>query len=101
MVTVEQNEQGNLDLYSNYAYLGSGAYGVEQASKIYFGKSAKDMSLTEAALIAGLFQAPGGYDPYIYPENAEGRRNQVLNLMVRHGYIDKETAEIAKTIPVK
>lgn len=90
-----------MEIYSNYAYLGSGAYGVEQASKIYFGKSAKDMSLTEAALIAGLFQAPGGYDPYIYPESAEGRRNQVLNLMVRHGYIDKETAEIAKSIPVK
>ncbi len=90
-----------IEIYSNYAYLGSGAYGVEQASKIYFGKSAKDMSLTEVALIAGLFQAPGGYDPYIYPENAEARRNQVLNLMVRHGYIDKETADIAKSIPVK
>ena len=90
-----------IEFYVNYAYLGSGAYGVEQASKTYFGKSAKDMSLTEAALIAGLFQAPGGYDPYIYPENAEGRRNQVLNLMVRHGYIDKETANIAKSIPVK
>ncbi len=90
-----------IEFYVNYAYLGSGAYGVEQASKTYFGKSAKDLSLSEAALIAGLFQAPGGYDPYIYPENAEGRRNQVLNLMVRHGYIDKETANIAKSIPVK
>ena len=90
-----------IEFYSNFAYLGSGAYGVEQASKTYFGKNAKDLSLTEAAMIAGLFQAPGGYDPYIYPENAEARRNQVLNLMVRHGYIDKETAEIAKSIPVK
>lgn len=90
-----------LEFYSNYAYLGSGAYGVEQASKTYFGKHVSDLSLTEAALIAGLFQAPGGYDPYIYPESAEARRNQVLNLMVRHGYIDQETADTAKKIHVK
>ena len=90
-----------LEFYANYAYLGSGAYGVEQASRTYFGKNVSNLSLTEAALIAGLFQAPGGYDPYIYPDAAEGRRNQVLNLMVRHGYLDQETADTAKKIHVK
>ena len=90
-----------IEFYANYAYLGSGAYGVEQASKTYFGKSVSNLSLSEAALIAGLFQAPGGYDPYIFPEAAEGRRNQVLNLMVRHGYLDQETADTAKKISVQ
>ncbi len=94
-------KQEILELYVNSPYLGSGSYGVEQASQTYFGKNAKDLSLSEAALIAGLFQAPNGYDPYLNPNDSEARRNQVLNLMVRHGYIDKETAEIAKQVKVK
>lgn len=100
---IEKNytKQEILELYVNSPYLGSGAYGVEQASQTYFGKSVKDLSLPEAALIAGLFQAPGAYDPYLNPNDAEARRNQVLNLMVRHGYIDKATAEAAKVISVQ
>ena len=94
-------KQEIIEFYVNSPYLGSGAYGVEQASQTYFGKSVKDLSLAEAALIAGLFQAPGAYDPYINPNDSEARRNQVLNLMVRHGYIDKETADITKKIPVQ
>ena len=57
--------------------------------------------MTEAALLVGLFQSPNGYNPYVYPEKAETRRNTVLNLMVRHGYITKEEADIAKSIPVE
>lgn len=76
-----------LEFYVNSYYLGNGAYGVEQASYNYFGKSAKDLNLNEAALIAGLFQAPTAYDPYQHPDKAEQRRNQVLRLMKRHGYI--------------
>lgn len=100
---IERNytKQEILELYVNSPYLGSGAYGVEQASQTYFGKSVKDLSLPEAALIAGLFQAPGAYDPYLNPNDAEARRNQVLNLMVRHGYIDKKTADEAKAISVQ
>ena len=79
-----------LEFYTNSYYLGNGAYGVEQASHNYFGKSAKDLSLNEAALIAGLFQAPNAYDPYQHPDKAEQRRNQVLKLMKRHGYITEE-----------
>ncbi len=90
-----------LEFYVNAPYLGSGAYGVEQASQTFFGKSVNNLSLPEAALIAGLFQAPGAYDPYINPEAAEARRNQVLNLMVRHGYISEKEANAAKEISVE
>ena len=89
-----------IEFYVNIPYLGSGTYGVEQASKTYFNKSVSELSLSEAAMIAGLFQAPGAYDPYLYPEKAEARRNIVLNLMAKHGYITKEQATIAKNIPV-
>ena len=84
-----------LEFYVNSYYLGDGAYGVEQASQNYFGKSAKDLSLNEAALIAGLFQAPDAYDPYQHPDKSEQRRNQVLSLMKRHGYINDSEYEAA------
>ena len=90
-----------IEFYVNIPYLGSGSYGIEQASQVYFGKSASELSLPEAATIAGLFQAPVAYDPFDYPEKAEARRNQVLNLMKRHGYISEEECEIAKSIPLK
>lgn len=87
-----------LEFYVNSYYLGNGAYGVEQASHNYFGKDAKDLSLNEAALIAGLFQAPDAYDPYQHPDLSEQRRNQVLKLMKRHGYIsDSEYNAAIKT----
>lgn len=89
-----------IEFYVNYPYLGGGAYGVEQACQNYFGKSAKDINLAEAALIAGLFQSPGGYDPYIYPEKAEKRRNTVLYLMERHGYITSEQRKEASKMTV-
>lgn len=90
-----------LEFYVNSYYLGSGAYGVEQASHNYFGKSAKDLNLAEAAMIAGLFQAPNAYDPYQNPEKAEQRRNQVLSLMLRHKYITEEEYEIASKIKIE
>lgn len=90
-----------LEFYVNSYYLGSGAYGVEQASHNYFGKSAKDLSLPEAALIAGLFQAPNAYDPYQHPDKAEQRRNQVLKLMKRHGYINDEEYKTATSMKVE
>lgn len=90
-----------LEFYVNAPYLGGGSYGVEQACKTYFGKSAKDINLAEAALIAGLFQSPGGDDPTRFPEKAEKRRQLVLKLMERHGYITKEEREIASKITVE
>lgn len=95
-----------IEFYANYNFLGGtsvingGAYGVEQACLTYFGKSAKDINLAEAALIAGLFQAPYSYDPYLYPEDAEERRQTVLYLMERHGYITAAQREIAEQLTV-
>ncbi len=90
-----------IEFYVNIPYLGSGAYGVEQASQIYFNKSVDELSLVEAATIAGLFQAPDAFDPYKYPTKAENRRNIVLNLMCRHGYITEEQRDLAKSIPLE
>ena len=89
------------EFYINTYYLGSGAYGVEQAAQTYFGKNAKDLNLAEAATIAGLFQAPDAYDPHYHPELAEERRNTVLYLMERHGYITSEERKIASSISVE
>lgn len=90
-----------IEFYVNIPYLGSGSYGVEQASQTYFNKSVDELSLVEAATIAGLFQAPDAFDPYKYPEKAENRRNIVLNLMCRHGYITEEQRDLAKSIPLE
>ena len=82
-----------IEFYVNIPFLGNNAYGVEQACQTYFGKSVSDINLSEASLIAGLFQAPTSYNPYQHPKQAEERRNTVLYLMQRHGYITKEEAE--------
>lgn len=89
-----------IEFYVNDSYLGNGAYGVEQASLNYFGKSVKDLNLAEASFIAGLFQSPKYYNPYYYPERAEKRRKTVLYLMQRHGYITEEERKIAEAEPI-
>ncbi len=89
-----------MEFYVNLNNLGAGAYGVEQASKVYFGKSASELTLVEAATIAGLFQAPSAYNPYAHPQAAENRRNIILNLMCRHGYISEEERDAAKAVPM-
>ena len=89
-----------MEFYVNSFFLGSG-YGVEVTSKNYFGKSAKDLNLAEAAMIAGLFQAPGAYNPYTNPEDTETRRMDVLYLMERHGYISDEEYDIASKMTVE
>lgn len=90
-----------IEFYVNIPFLGNNAYGVEQACQTYFGKSVSDINLSEASLIAGLFQAPTSYNPYQHPKQAEERRNTVLYLMQRHGYITKEEANDARSIPVE
>lgn len=89
------------EFYVNTPFLGSNSYGVQQASRTYFGKSASELTLSEAAVIAGMFQSPSAYNPYVYPERTEKRRNTVLLLMERHGYITKQEREMAAAIPVK
>ncbi len=70
-----------LELYLNQVYFGSGAYGVESAAKIFFGKSVKDLSLAECALVAGMPKSPSRYSPLVNPELAIKRRNTVLRQM--------------------
>ena len=90
-----------IEFYVNNHGLGGMVYGVEEAAQTYFGKSASDLNLSEAAILAGMFQAPTYYKPDVNPENAEKRRSTVLYLMVRHGYITQEQADIANSIPVE
>ena len=90
-----------LEMYLNNVYLGSGAYGVKGAARIYFNKNLNQLTLPEMALIAGLPQAPSVYSPYNNIKLAEKRRNQVLLRMYKMRYIDKETYENAKKAPIK
>ncbi len=80
-----------LERYLNQIYFGEGVYGVQSASKFFFGKSAKHINLNEAALLAGLPKNPNGYSPYRYPQRAEARRKIVLSAMLSNGVIDKKT----------
>ena len=89
-----------IEFYANSYYLGSGNYGVEQAARTYFNKNAKDLNVSEAAMIAGMFQSPVTYDPNLNPDKTETRRKVVLKLMKRHGYITNEEYEIAKEMTV-
>jgi 1A family penicillin-binding protein len=84
-----------LELYLNLIYLGDATYGVEAASRHYFGKSVNRLNLAEAAMLAGLPRAPSLYDPRDHPERAIERRNLVLALMAREGFISGEEAERA------
>ena len=90
-----------LEMYLNNVYLGSGAYGVSAASKIYFNKNLNQLTLPELALIAGLPQAPSVYSPYNSKKLAIQRRNQVLKRMLTMKYIDKETYEKSIKADVK
>ncbi len=89
-----------IEFYVNAPYLGAGSYGVQMASKTYFDKDVSNINLVEAAIIAGLFQAPGEYDPYVNPDKTNDRKNEVVNLMLRHGYISETEADIAKNVYV-
>ena len=89
-----------LEMYLNNVYLGSGAYGVKGAAKIYFNKELKQLTLPEMALIAGLPQAPSVYSPYNNKDLAKKRRNQVLLRMYKMKYIDKDTYKKAKEAPI-
>ncbi len=89
-----------LEMYLNNVYLGSGAYGVKSAAKIYFNKNLNELTLSEMALIAGLPQAPSVYSPYHSMDLAKKRRNQVLLRMYKMRYIDKKTYDAEKEKPI-
>ena len=81
------SKQQILELYLDRAYMGGGTFGVEAASEFYFGKSVKDISLAEAAMLAGLFKAPTRYAPHINLPAARARANEVLTNMVQAGFM--------------
>jgi 1A family penicillin-binding protein len=90
-----------LELYLNKVYFGDGLYGVEAASRGYFAKSASDLTLDEASLLAGLIQSPSSYAPTVNLDRALARRAIVLQTMVSYGAIDAATADRARNAPVK
>ena len=87
-------------LYGNQIYLGSGMYGFEAASEYYFSKHAKDLTLTEAALLAGLPKGPVAFSPILNPERALSRRNLVLSEMESDGVITHAQANQARSAPL-
>src|SRR5438270_2649835 len=108
-VQIERNwsKQQILETYLNQVYFGSGAYGVQSAARIYFGKDVKDLSLTQAATLAGLPQRPSRLSPYVALEKDGNfditvrRRNEVLQRMADMGHITKAQAEAAMREPLK
>ena len=90
-----------LNLYLNQIYLGHGTYGIESASIGYFGKSAKELTLPEAAMLAGLPKAPNTYSPFLHFEKAKQRQAYVLSRMVEDNYITQADMDKAVNVPLK
>ena len=89
-----------LEMYLNKAYFGNGVWGVQDASLKYFGKNASDVTIDEAAVLAGMLKGPSIYNPIDNMENAVARRDVVLSVMVDNGKLDKETADYLMTQPL-
>lgn len=89
-----------LEMYVNQVYFGSGAYGIESAAQLYFGKPATELDLSESALLAGIIQAPSRQSPRVDMEAALARRAAVLGNLVDVGAIDRETAAEANAAPI-
>ncbi|WP_407452849.1 transglycosylase domain-containing protein [Bifidobacterium pullorum] len=87
--------------YMNTIYLGRGTYGIQAAAKAYFGKEAKDLTVAEAAMLAGIFPSPSSWDPAVDPEQAQARFTRVLRIMQEDGYItaqEQQEAQFPQTI---
>src|SRR2546427_8478293 len=90
-----------MELYANHIFLGANAYGVEAGAETYFGKQAKDLTLGEAALLAGVPKAPSEYSPLSNPAKAKERRDLVLELMAKNGFVSQAEADAAKAKPIQ
>jgi penicillin-binding protein 1A len=101
-VDIEKNftKDQIFELYANQVYLGHGAYGVEAASRLYFGKHARDLTVPEAAMIAGLIRLPMYYSPITHLDHATARRNHVLRRMYEEHYINKQQFQQAVNAPI-
>ena len=89
-----------LTMYLNNAYFGNGVWGIEDASKKYFGVSASQLSLDQSAVLAGMLKGPEIYNPLYSVENVTNRRNTVLQNMVAAGYIDQKTADQSAAVDI-
>ena len=85
----EHSKKEILNQYLNTVYFGQNAYGAEAAARTYFDEPAKDLTISEAAMLAGIINLPGTYDPFAYPESARKRRNVVLDKMLAQGRITR------------
>ncbi|HEY3027396.1 MAG TPA: PBP1A family penicillin-binding protein [Pyrinomonadaceae bacterium] len=90
-----------MELYANHIFLGANAYGVEAGAETYFGKQAKDLTLEEAALLAGIPKAPGEYSPTTHPDKAKERRDLVLDQMAKTGFATESDVAAAKAKPIQ
>ncbi|RJQ54683.1 MAG: penicillin-binding protein [Actinobacteria bacterium] len=90
-----------LTMYLNTIYYGTGAYGIETASQVYFAKHAKNLTLAQAAFLAGMPQSPSSFSPYTDKKQAERRRAEVLRKMVRNRFITREAYDEAINSPLK
>lgn len=89
------------ELYINKMNYGANGRGIENAAKYYFNKSASELNLSESALLAGVINSPYYYNPFNYLEHATSRRNTVLRLMLRHGFITQKEYNLASSIKVE
>ena len=99
-INKKYSKQEILTMYLNNSYFGNGVWGVEDASKKYFGVSASQLSLDQSAVLAGMLKGPELYNPLYSIENATNRRDTVLQNMVAAGYIDQATADQAATVGI-
>ncbi|MCA9923986.1 MAG: penicillin-binding protein, partial [Anaerolineales bacterium] len=98
ILTQQRSKQEIMQMYLNEIYYGNLAYGIEAAAQTYFGKSAVDLTLAEAAFLAGLPQSPIDWDPYTNFEGAKARQGLILDLMLADGSVEYAEAEIAKGV---
>ena len=90
-----------MELYTNHMFLGANAYGMEAGAQTYFGKNVKDLTLGEAALLAGIPKAPSDYSPTSNPAKAKERRDLVLDLMAKNGFASQAEVDAAKAKPIQ
>lgn len=99
-VSQKFSKQQILEFYVNKVYLNNGIYGIETGAKYYYGKSLKELSLAQMAMLAGLPNAPSNYDPYTHPTQSKQRRDLVINAMYNNNKITKAQAQEAINTPI-
>jgi membrane peptidoglycan carboxypeptidase len=98
--TLHESKQQILQNYLNIAFFGEHSYGIQTAAETYFNKPAADLSLAESALLVGLLRAPSAYDPFVYPQAAKQRRDEVLQNLVAVGKLSQAAADRVEAQPI-